>query len=107
MGTSPRPGIEILEDTDTHLEPPYHLVLLDDDSHTYGYVIHMLGSVFGYSKDKGFAIACVVDSEGRAIVMTGSRDEAERKQHQIHSFGADPAMPESLGSMSAILEPAA
>lgn len=104
--TSPRPGTEILEETDTDLEPPYHLVLLDDDSHTYGYVIHMLASVFGYSKEKGFAIACVVDSEGRAIVMTGSRDEAERKQGQIHSFGADPAMPESAGSMSAILEPA-
>ena len=57
----------------------------------------MLATVFGYSKEKGFAIACVVDSEGRAVVMTGSRDEAERKQNQIHAFGADPAMPGSAG----------
>lgn len=106
MAATTKPGIEIREDTDTSLEPPYHLILLDDDSHTYAYVIHMLGAVFGYSREKGFAIACVVDSNGQAIVMTGARDEAERKQEQIHGFGADSAMPESKGSMSAIIEPA-
>jgi hypothetical protein len=39
--------------------------------------------------------------------MTGSKDEVERKQHLVHSFGADPAMPSSKGSMSAIIEPVA
>ncbi|MCC6385884.1 MAG: ATP-dependent Clp protease adaptor ClpS [Dehalococcoidia bacterium] len=106
MATTTRPRIEILEDTSTNLDPPFHLVLLDDDDHTYNYVIRMLGAVFGYSKDKSFAIACMVDSEGRAIVMTGSKDEVERKQNQIHSFGADPQMAQSKGSMSAIIEPA-
>jgi ATP-dependent Clp protease adaptor protein ClpS len=107
MATTTKPGIEILEDTSTSLEPPVHLILLDDDEHTYGYVIHMLGAVFGYSKEKSFAIACAVDAQGQAIVMTGSHDEAERKQNQIHSFGADPAMAKCKGSMSAIIEPAA
>jgi ATP-dependent Clp protease adaptor protein ClpS len=106
MATQTRPGIEIFEDTDTRLDPPYHVVLLDDDHHTYPYVIRMLGAIFGYSKNKGFALACMVDRDGRAIVMTGSRDEAERKQQQIHAFGPDPAMADSLGSMSAIIEPA-
>jgi ATP-dependent Clp protease adaptor protein ClpS len=106
METATRPGVEILEDTDAHLQLPYHLVLLDDNYHTYQYVILMLGAVFGYTVEKGFAIACVVDSQGQAIVMTGSRDEVELKQQLIHSFGADPLMTECLGSMSAVIEPA-
>jgi len=100
------PGTRVIEDTDEALEPPYHLILLDDDHHTYQYVIAMLAAIFGYSVEKGYAIACVVDSEGQAIVMTGSKDEAMRKQEQIHGFGADPLMKVSRGSMSAIVEPA-
>ena len=67
-----RPGIEITGDTDEQLDPPFHLILLDDDEHTYQYVIHMLGEVFGYSKEKGFAIACMVDANGQAILLTAS-----------------------------------
>lgn len=104
---SPETGTRIIEETDLAKEPPYHLILLDDDHHTYQYVIAMLGSVFGYSPEKGFAIACMVDSEGRAIVMTASKAEVTLKQEAIHAYGADPAMPESKGSMTAVIEPAA
>ena len=106
MATVPTPSTRILEDTDQQLEPPYHLILLDDDHHTYQYVVAMLGSVFGYATEKGFAIACVVDSAGQAIVMTGGHEEVELKQQAIHAYGADPLMPTSAGSMSAIIEPA-
>jgi ATP-dependent Clp protease adaptor protein ClpS len=104
LETVTRPGIEILEDTGSELEPRYHLILLDDQYHTYQYVIVMLGQIFGYEVEKAFAIACVVDSQGQAVLMTGSRDEVERKQNEVHSFGADPLMPQCKGSMSAIIE---
>jgi ATP-dependent Clp protease adaptor protein ClpS len=101
------PGTRIIEETDEKLDPPFHLILLDDDHHTYHYVILMLGALFGYSREKAFGIASMVDQFGQAILMTGGRDAVERKQHEVHSFGADPFMPESMGSMSAIIEPAA
>lgn len=109
MATLPSPGTHVLEDTDTEskLDKPYHLILLDDDQHTYQYVIQMLNAIFGYPRDKGFAIACVVDQQGQAIVMTGPRDKVALKQQLIHSFGADPLMEHSAGSMSAIMEPVA
>src|SRR2546423_11167204 len=34
------------------LLPPYNVVLLNDDDHTYDYVIEMLSSVFGYNLTK-------------------------------------------------------
>jgi ATP-dependent Clp protease adaptor protein ClpS len=101
------PTTRVLEDleTDEQLSPLFHLILLDDDSHTYQYVILMLGDVFGYSVEKGYAIACVVDSQGQAIVMTGPHEEVRNHQEKIHAYGADPLMEQSLGSMSAVIEP--
>ena len=34
--------------------PPYHVILLNDDDHTYEYVIRMLGELFGHSPEKAF-----------------------------------------------------
>jgi ATP-dependent Clp protease adaptor protein ClpS len=107
MATVTNPGTHVIEDTDIESEKPYHLILLDDDHHTYEYVVGMLQRIFGYSREKGFAIACMVDSAGQAILMTGSHSEVESKQSQVHAFGADPRMANSVGSMSAIIEPAA
>lgn len=100
--TAPQRG----ELADVALEPPLHLILLNDDDHTYEYVIEMLGSIFGYGREKAFAIACVVDSEGRATVETGGRGEVMRHQDQIHAYGRDPRVSRCQGSMSAIVEPA-
>jgi ATP-dependent Clp protease adaptor protein ClpS len=38
--------------------------------------------------------------------MTCERDQAEFGRDQIHGYGADPRMPRSKGSMTAIIEPA-
>tara|TARA_Y100000590_G_scaffold303009_1_gene341640 strand:+ start:158 stop:481 length:324 start_codon:yes stop_codon:yes gene_type:complete len=100
------PAIVEQPDTEEELERPYHLILLDDDSHTYQYVIRMLGAIFGYSREKALGIASVVDSQGQAILMTGPKDECLLKQEQIHAYGPDPLMEISQGSMSAVIEPA-
>lgn len=92
--------------TDTELAGLYHLLLLDDDQHSYAYVVEMLGTVLGYGPEKAFALARIVDTEGRVIVETADHDRVTQHQRQIHSYGADPRIPTSRGSMSAVVEPA-
>jgi ATP-dependent Clp protease adaptor protein ClpS len=88
-------------------QPPYNVVLLNDDDHTYEYVITMLQQLFGYPREKGFQMAREVDTTGRVIVLTTSKEHAELKRDQIHAFGPDPlSSRECKGSMSAIIEPA-
>lgn len=87
-------------------QPRYNVILLDDNDHTYEYVIRMLASVFAFPLERGFLLACEVDTAGRAILLTTTREHAELKQEQVHSFGADPLIPRSKGSMSCVLEPA-
>lgn len=104
------PGVEIEQGTgsgaEDHLTPLFNVVLLDDDDHTYDYVIEMLSKLFLKSKAEAFRHAVEVDSAGRTIVMTCELPAAEFARDQIHAYGADPRMERSKGSMSAIIEPA-
>ena len=104
------PDVEIHEGTgtgfDDHLTPLYNVVLLDDDDHTYEYVIEMLTKLFLKSKEEAFRHALEVDNDGRTIVLTCDLQAAEFGRDQIHAYGADPRMERSQGSMSAIIEPA-
>src|SRR5438445_10028394 len=99
-------AVEEQEEHKTKRQPPYHVVLLNDDDHSYGYVIGMLGQLFGHPPEKGFQMAKEVDTTGRVIVDTTSRERAELKRDQIHAFGADPEIQRCKGSMSSIIEPA-
>jgi ATP-dependent Clp protease adaptor protein ClpS len=100
------PEIEQTGQAQDALAPLYHVVLLDDDDHTYEYVIRMLGTLFGFDADKAMGHAREVDQTGRTVLITTTRERAELKQEQIHGFGSDPLLPRSKGSMSAVLEPA-
>jgi ATP-dependent Clp protease adaptor protein ClpS len=97
---------EVTGETDVAPEHLWRLVLLDDDDHSYEYVIEMLGVIFGYGPEKAFALARLVDSHGRVTLLTGEKVECEAKQSQIHAYGADPRILASKGSMSAIVEQA-
>jgi ATP-dependent Clp protease adaptor protein ClpS len=97
---------EVKKRIDDERVPLYNVVLLDDDEHSYEYVIEMLQKLFAMSAEQGFQHAREVDTTGRTIVMTCELPEAEFGKEQIHAYGADPRMPQSKGSMSAIVEPA-
>jgi len=89
------------------LQPLYNVVLLDDNEHTYDYVIEMLQKLFLFSESEAFGHAVEVDTAGRTIVITCELDQAEFARDQIRGYGPDWRMPESKGSMAAIIEPAA
>ena len=86
--------------------PPFNVVLLDDDDHSYQYVIEMLGKVCGHSFEMSYAMAKEVDTTGRVIVMTTHKERAELKRDQILAFGPDATIASSTRSMRAIIEPA-
>ena len=99
-----KPQSEVRESPE--LEPPYHVILFDDDEHTYAYVIEMLQSIFGHSFEKAFVMADTVNSQGRVIVATVHKELAELRLEQIQEYGPDPRLEKSRGSMKATIEPA-
>lgn len=96
--------VEAETDTQSRLAPRYHVILLDDNDHSYEYVIEMLQALFRKSVRRALEHALEVDATGRTIVMTTSLEQAEFKRDQIHGYGADPRIPRSAGSMGADIE---
>ena len=81
------------------------MILWNDDDHSYEYVIRMLLELFSHPPEKGFLMAKEVDTQGRAVVLTTTREHAELKRDQIHAYGKDILMAECKGSMWATIEP--
>lgn len=103
-GTTVLPDTDVEQEQKTRRQPPYNVVLLNDEDHTFEYVIEMLKVLFGHPVEKGYQLAKMVDTAGRAIVCTTSLERAELKRDQIHAYGPDPRIPRCKGSMSAELE---
>jgi ATP-dependent Clp protease adaptor protein ClpS len=88
------------------VQPPYNVILVDDDDHSYDYVIEMLGRLFGHAPEMAYLLAEEVDNTGRVIVDTTTLERAELKRDQIHAYGTDWRLPRCKGSMRATIEPA-
>ncbi|MBI4718493.1 MAG: ATP-dependent Clp protease adaptor ClpS [Planctomycetes bacterium] len=87
-------------------QPPYHVILLDDDDHTYEYVIGMLTKLFGHTTEQALQLASQVDNTGSVVVETTTLERAELKRDQIHAFGRDWRIAHCQGSMRATISPA-
>lgn len=108
--TSIRPAVTPERQGRTAAEPRqpwlWNVVLLDDDDHSYDYVINLSRKLFAHPVEKALKIASTVDSQGRAILLTTHKEHAELKRDQIHAFGRDRLISSCTGAMSAIIEPA-
>lgn len=83
----------------------WNVILMDDDDHSYEYVVRLLQEVFGRTPETAYTMAKEVDTTGRVICTTTHLEHAELKQEQIHSFGPDKLIASCKGAMSAMLEP--
>ena len=86
-------------------QPRYNVLLWNDDDHTYSYVINMLQELFGHPVEMGYQMAKEVDTQGKVVVLTTTREHAELKRDQIHAYGKDAQIASSQGSMSSTIEP--
>lgn len=102
------PDVDFEREADPHTkrQPPFHVILWNDDDHTYGYVIAMLMKLFRHTPERSFELAREVDLRGKAIVLTTTREHAELKRDQIHAYGPDGGIASCSGAMWATVEAA-
>ena len=70
-------------------QPPYGVIVENDDLHTYEYVVEGLMKICGHSRQKAFLLAVEIDNRGKALVWSGTRELAELKCEQIRGLGPD------------------
>ncbi len=71
------------------VQPPYAVVVFNDDQHSFQYVVEAFMKVFGYPLEKSYALTLHIHGEGRGIVWSGVREVAELKCDQLRSVGPD------------------
>jgi ATP-dependent Clp protease adaptor protein ClpS len=87
--------------------PPYHVILENDDYHSFDFVVGVLRKALGYSEERASLLTQEADATGRAVVWTGPREVAELKAEQIRTFHE--ICPETnlpLGPLGCTIEPA-
>jgi ATP-dependent Clp protease adaptor protein ClpS len=80
------PEIQIIEEQEeeTELEPPYRVLVHNDDVTPMNFVVHVLKTIFYQSNPKAFEIMLIAHITGLAYVQTLPRSEAEKRINKAH-----------------------
>ena len=97
---------EITAPPQTRRLPPYNVVILNDEEHTFHYVIELLIKLFRHDLPKAKELTWRIHTSGRAIVYTTHKELAELKRDQVIAYGPDPRMDISKGPLRCYVEPA-
>lgn len=76
-------------DPETKRQPPYAVIIENDDLHTFEYVILLIQKVFGYNQQKAYLLTSDIHDTGRVVAWSGSKEVAELKCEQVKNFGPD------------------
>lgn len=82
--------IEIIESEvlgDADLDRPWVVLVWNDPINLMSYVTLVLQKLFGFSKTKATQLMMQVHTEGKAVVSSGTRSEAERDVFRLHEHG--------------------
>ena len=82
--------LDVLEpDTDdaVDVDTPWIVLVWNDPINLMSYVTFVLRKLFGYSKDEATKLMLQVHHEGKAVVSSGTRSEAERDVFRLHEHG--------------------
>jgi len=87
--------------------PPYHVILDNDDHHSFEFVVNVLQKALGYSLERAYQLTAEAHHGGRAVVWTGSKEVAELKLEQMLTFHEvrEPGG-KNLGPLGCSIEPA-
>lgn len=72
-------------DTDQDRDRPWNVVVWNDPVTLMSYVVFVLRKLFGYDEATATKLMMQVHEEGRAIVSSGPREQAEVDVHRLHA----------------------
>lgn len=95
------------DDTRTRLLPPYNLILLNDEFHSFEFVVMVLCKALGYAAERSYQYTLEAHKSGQAVVWTGSKEVAELKLEQVQTFHeVRDSDGKKLGPLDCRIEPA-
>lgn len=84
MNSYPLPEIQIIEETDTELEPMYGVIIHNDAITPMDFVVEVLKQIFFLGNDRAAEIMLMAHIKGSAYVQTLPKPEAEKRVQHAH-----------------------
>jgi ATP-dependent Clp protease adaptor protein ClpS len=81
--TDPRTAEETV--TKTRLAPPWNVIVHNDPITLMSYVVMVFQKLFGYAYPKAYRLMMEVHNDGRSVVWTGPREQAETYVQKLHA----------------------
>jgi ATP-dependent Clp protease adaptor protein ClpS len=76
---------ETVEDHETDV--PWIVIVWNDPINLMTYVTWVFQKLFGFPRAKAEKLMWDVHTKGKAVVASGTRDEAERDVSRLHAYG--------------------
>ena len=92
LPTETEPGIatEVLEEVST--DRPWNVIVWDDPINLMSYVVYVFQRVFGLSEQVATVKMMEVHQDGRSLVCSTDREQAEFYVGRLHVFGLQATM---------------
>ena len=91
MSIATDPGTRTGEQTEfgtlSASDEPWVVIVWNDPVNLMSYVSYVFRSYFGYSAEKAHRLMLEVHEQGRSVVASGTREEAERHTQAMHTYG--------------------
>ncbi len=85
--TITRPEIDEQLDVAVDTDAPWIVLVWNDPVNLMTYVTYVLQKLFGYSRNKAELLMLQVHQEGKAVVSSGARAQAEGDVAKLHAHG--------------------
>ena len=86
--TNPQPEV----DQRTLLAPPWSVIVWDDPVNLMSYVVYVFQRLFGFSDQIANAKMMEVHNDGKSIVTSTDREQAEFYVSRLHAYGLQATM---------------
>ena len=84
MNVQTTPEIEVIEETETELEPLYRVIIHNDDVTPMDFVVHILTTIFVLTQPNAMEVMLIAHFKGAAYVQTLPKIEAEKRINKAH-----------------------
>ena len=78
------PEIQIIEETETELEPLFRVIIHNDEVTPMDFVVHILKTIFYLGNDRASEIMLTAHINGNAYVQTLAKSEAGKRIDKAH-----------------------
>lgn len=86
---------DVDESSDVRPEGPWDVIVWDDPVNLMTYVVWVLQKLFGFPEPKARRLMLQVHNEGKALVASEPREQAEFYVQQLHAHGLQATMQRS------------